>query len=177
MNYSDKKVAVRNFLNSSEVRICILNETKILARKCTRAPRKIQPDWSFVDNYDHDDHGRIWVGWNPSLYNFQKVNCTDQFVHCRVQRVRDDFNFFVTSIYASNDAVKRVDLWNDLISMPNTIDGPWLVSGDFNMIRYPSEKRGGNQVPVQLMDEFNNCIQSCGLTDIPTISDSFFLEE
>lgn len=43
---------------------------------------------------------------------------------------------------------------------------PWIVLGDFNIPRYSHEKVGGNPPRPSEMDDFNNCIQECGLLDM-----------
>ncbi|KAK8915965.1 hypothetical protein KSP39_PZI023308 [Platanthera zijinensis] len=44
---------------------------------------------------------------------------------------------------------------------------PWIVAGDFNVIRYASEKLGGNLPNPNHMAEFSDCILDCGLSEIP----------
>ncbi|XP_040986544.1 uncharacterized protein LOC121234610 [Juglans microcarpa x Juglans regia] len=45
------------------------------------------------------------------------------------------------------------------------MDQPWLVLGDFNVIRRDSESVGGNPRPLISMLEFNDCIDHCGLLE------------
>ena len=45
-------------------------------------------------------------------------------------------------------------------------DAPWCIGGDFNVVRFPSEKSG--QVPfITAMQEFSDLIADFGLLDIP----------
>ncbi|GAA0148043.1 hypothetical protein LIER_36640 [Lithospermum erythrorhizon] len=39
------------------------------------------------------------------------------------------------------------------------MDPPWIVIGDFNVVRNMSEAVGGNPHENQAMDDFSNCIQ------------------
>ncbi|XP_035542838.1 uncharacterized protein LOC118345290, partial [Juglans regia] len=43
---------------------------------------------------------------------------------------------------------------------------PWIIVGDFNAIRYDSERRGGNPRPVAVMDEFNEFIEFAGFMEL-----------
>ncbi|KAL6565082.1 hypothetical protein OROMI_016532 [Orobanche minor] len=63
-----------------------------------------------------------------------------------------------------NTKIERRDLWDDLLSVSqNQI--PWMVGGDFNIIRQPNEKKGG-AAPIQSdMEEFNDMLLDCSLTD------------
>lgn len=44
---------------------------------------------------------------------------------------------------------------------------PWLLGGDFNIFQPVNEKIGGSFRSSRAIMEFNNCIQACGLLDIP----------
>ncbi|KAF5447204.1 hypothetical protein F2P56_032773 [Juglans regia] len=43
---------------------------------------------------------------------------------------------------------------------------PWVLYGDFNIIKNDSERRGGRPRPFVAMEEFNQCIQTCGLLEM-----------
>lgn len=45
---------------------------------------------------------------------------------------------------------------------------PWMVGGDFNMIKSLGEKKGGKSRPDQDMEAFSEMITEQGLVDIPT---------
>ncbi|KAK1258540.1 hypothetical protein QJS04_geneDACA020390 [Acorus gramineus] len=45
-------------------------------------------------------------------------------------------------------------------------DSPWLVGGDFNEVRYSSEKSGGKPVHSRRLRKFNSCIDDSGLQDL-----------
>ncbi|XP_059624607.1 uncharacterized protein LOC132267464 [Cornus florida] len=52
------------------------------------------------------------------------------------------------------------------------VNGPWMAMGDWNSIRFFSDKRGGRKVPQRLLNEFNDCLQDAGLTEVhPTNGD------
>ncbi|XP_059659110.1 uncharacterized protein LOC132305492 [Cornus florida] len=61
----------------------------------------------------------------------------------------------------------RRGLWKDICRLaaaaPQT---PWLLLGDFNVIRHPSECFGGSQRWTLAIDEFNKCIHTCELCDL-----------
>ncbi|KAK1258550.1 hypothetical protein QJS04_geneDACA022909 [Acorus gramineus] len=45
-------------------------------------------------------------------------------------------------------------------------DSSWLVGGDFNEVRYSSEKSGGKPVHSRRLRKFNSCIDDSGLQDL-----------
>lgn len=55
-------------------------------------------------------------------------------------------------------------LWNCLVNI-SQLDFPFLVGGDFNIVRHSNERLGGNSIDFSAADEFNNCIATCGLLE------------
>lgn len=43
---------------------------------------------------------------------------------------------------------------------------PWLVMGDFNVIREDMKRTSGNHPPISTMEEFNSCLDNCGLMEV-----------
>ncbi|KAF5468901.1 hypothetical protein F2P56_013012 [Juglans regia] len=61
-------------------------------------------------------------------------------------------------------SVERRGLWDSLKTI--CMEGPCMVMVDFNIIRDDRERVGGNPRPLNSMDEFNECLDSCGLLDL-----------
>ncbi|KAJ0094336.1 hypothetical protein Patl1_15029 [Pistacia atlantica] len=74
-------------------------------------------------------------------------------------------NLFISFIYAKCNSIERRELWQSL-ELVDSKEDPWLVVGDFNVIREDSERVGGHPRPIRAMEEFNNCIDHCGLLDM-----------
>lgn len=56
---------------------------------------------------------------------------------------------------------KEKKLWEELDPVRNNL--PWIVLGDFNCIRYPHEKIGGDNPSIEAMEDFNNCLHEVEL--------------
>ncbi|XP_042942930.1 uncharacterized protein LOC122277118 [Carya illinoinensis] len=108
-----------------------------------------------------DDGGKIWVCWRDDL-NMDLVSVTNQSITCLFSR--DGSMVLSTFIYAKCLMVDRRQLWDHLCSFscPNI---SWMVCGDFNIIRADDERAGGLPRSRSAMNEFNLCINSCGLLD------------
>ncbi|KAH9673337.1 reverse transcriptase domain-containing protein [Citrus sinensis] len=65
-----------------------------------------------------------------------------QFIHFKICR-NNTFISWVTAVYASPNPMLRRQLWKHMDSIAMSIQGPWLIGGDFNSILYASEKQGG----------------------------------
>lgn len=76
----------------------------------------------------------------------------------------------ISVVYAANDAEERVNLWSeisDLVTTHGLHAKPWLILGDFNQIRDPTE----HFVSVSLnldkrIREFNQCLFDANLEDL-----------
>ncbi|KAI0493588.1 hypothetical protein KFK09_023707 [Dendrobium nobile] len=73
----------------------------------------------------------------------------------------------------ANTKVGRTPLWECLSDFAQHTTGPWCVGGDFNIISHAGERRGGNPPNVGAMDDFNDMISNCNLSNIGFSSSSF----
>ncbi|XP_074315733.1 uncharacterized protein LOC141651943 [Silene latifolia] len=66
-------------------------------------------------------------------------------------------------VYGSYDVHERQRLWSGLADVSSA--EPWLVLGDFNVVRQPSEKLSNTPPVLQEMIEFNDCLAAFNLDD------------
>ncbi|KAI9081003.1 hypothetical protein K1719_036983 [Acacia pycnantha] len=71
-----------------------------------------------------------------------------------------------TAVYASPMESKRCRLWDLLYKLACDIADPWLLAGDFNEIKTPTEQQGGGRVSEIRCHRFNEWIEDCSLIDI-----------
>lgn len=69
-------------------------------------------------------------------------------------------------VHASTDRATRLALWNDLYHILDGNNLPWLVGGDFNVIVDEIKKNVGLEVSFVEVEDFNQCINICQLTDL-----------
>lgn len=81
-------------------------------------------------------------------------------------------SIFFTVVYAKCSKIKRRLLWEDLVDISYIVD-PWLVRGDFNIIRKTEKRLGGNPMDFIAAGEFNDCIADNGLLELNFISIQF----
>ena len=122
--------------------MCCL-ETKVKIDKSASVSQKINKNWSWVFNYDHHSNGRLWVGWDPNLWQIGVLSSSDQHITCSVMFLEKRLNFICTFLYALNKPHQRQSLWNDILTLSSTINMPWCVSGDFNCVLSLNEVEGG----------------------------------
>ncbi|KAL2517569.1 Reverse transcriptase domain-containing protein [Abeliophyllum distichum] len=71
---------------------------------------------------------------------------------------------FITPIYASCSPIGRRELWVSLHQISLSLDGPWVVGGDFNVIAHNGEGTSRNTRDRDSSD-FADMMMDCGLTD------------
>jgi hypothetical protein len=77
-----------------------------------------------------------------------------------------DLEFTVTNVYAPSDHGLTLSFFAEMVSLHEQVRGPWLVVGDFNLIRYPHEKNNDN-FDRNLAALFNGLIRDVGWFELP----------
>lgn len=82
--------------------------------------------------------------------------------------MEDNFLWAFACIYGLNlDNIIRL-LWEELARIHNLWDLSWCIGGDFNVIKFPSERSEGSQMCL-VMTKFSACIFNLNLVDLPLI--------
>lgn len=94
------------------------------------------------------------------------IESSYQYVHMQVTWKRN-IPWLVTAVYASPRYVPRLDLWDNLARLADSISDSWVVLGDFNAIMSDHERRGGSSnFSVRGMLRFREMVQNCHLIDV-----------
>ena len=141
-------------------------------RNFNRIASSMMPGWGSLANYGFDPAGRIWVLWNPTAVSVSLIGSSSQVLHCLVKVLSTSVECLISFIYASNSSEERHLLWNELRQFA-TCSKPWVLLGDFNNIRSSGDKSGGSTLPYDDMDDFNSCLSTAGLDDIPYTGQHF----
>lgn len=93
-------------------------------------------------------------------WNVREVNRGDK------QRIipKNGEEFDCSFIYAHNSQCEKKILWVDLCQLARSINGPWILMGDFNCVLNTNE-RIGSAVRLQEMQDFHNCTSMCAIED------------
>ncbi|XP_074314069.1 uncharacterized protein LOC141649273 [Silene latifolia] len=149
-----------------------LLETKVKPLSLNSVRANVCDGWSVSTNTSWHIGGRIWVLWNPTIFQVQFLYYSAQLIHMLVTEISSNVHFFCSMVYAFNDTTERKTLWTDLNNLASSISSPWIVCGDFNCVLSPSERLGG-QTSEEEMEDFQACIDNCALIDSPAIG-SFY---
>lgn len=77
-----------------------------------------------------------------------------------------NISYFVSFVYSSNNPIKRLSLWSDLISVAIGRSDVWLVMGGFNNVLYTYKRMGSKMVHWRETQPFAECLAGSGLTDL-----------
>jgi exonuclease III len=167
LNMVDKRMKIKSLLQEWKVDIVCLQETKV--QNVNR--ELVQSLWG-CNQVDlcalgpQGASGGILLIWDRRVVEKVEawVGCTS--VACSFRSVSDDFRWAFAGVYGPNIDSDRLLLWDELSNIMDKWEVPWCIGGDFNVIRFPSERLGNSRF-VPAMEEFSRFIFDRGLVDIP----------
>lgn len=142
-------------------KVCLVAILEPMVDSCQIERVKLGLGFSYaVDNVT----SKIWLFWNEYIKGVVILN-KKQFVSlcCMHREVHEQFIF--TDVYAKCSNIERRVLWNNLIAIFHSVE-PWLIRGDFNIIRKTDASLGGRSMDFAAAGEFNDCIANCGLLEL-----------
>lgn len=114
---------------------------------------KVATKLQLPSSFSNEAHGgKIWILWGADV-DFDIIQISSQTISGMFSI--DSFIFVVSIVYASCGYLDRRGLWRELKNLP-TLGKPWVVSGEFNIIRSASEKIGGVPKHRIVVEDFNN---------------------
>ncbi|XP_076881681.1 uncharacterized protein LOC143529882 [Bidens hawaiensis] len=75
-----------------------------------------------------------------------------------------DQEFCIMNVYASQGAVEKRDLWDQILNVKEGNEGIWILLGDFNSVKNPEERHNTFFNPVIARD-FNSFIFNANLSE------------
>lgn len=67
----------------------------------------------------------------------------------------------ISLVYAKWTQRERLQLLESMYNLKNTTNLPWVIGGDFNVIRNEEEKLGGKPASEADIKDINHCINVC----------------
>ncbi|XP_030924855.1 uncharacterized protein LOC115951891 [Quercus lobata] len=110
--------------------------------------------------------GGLWLLWDPDRVEITNLASTEQEIHVLVKVRSSNLSWFFTAIYASPRLRERHFLWNNLSTIANTHNLPWLMAGDFNELLSTNDKLGGRPLIPSRVSAFKECLDFCNMADL-----------
>ncbi|KAJ4969222.1 hypothetical protein NE237_015923 [Protea cynaroides] len=166
--YNDplKRKAIRKRIKASKCSFVVILDSKIKEDNILYTCHSIAKGWDCIHNCSVNGTARIIIGWDPNIFSLVKVAASNQLIHCQVNIRNSNKAFWLSAIYAANDPINRGGLWNHIETLSTGVNMPWILMGDFNIVRSKDEKMGGKTINTSNTDAFNSCIVNAGLHDL-----------
>ncbi|KAF5477099.1 hypothetical protein F2P56_003775 [Juglans regia] len=96
----------------------------------------------------------------------------DYLVACALRNVEDGWSWALASVYGPNKDRDRNLLWDEVSGLYFVWDLPWCICGDFNIVRFPSEREGLSSM-ITAMEVFSQLIFDLELLDLPLVGGEY----
>ena len=166
-------MVVRNLLRDWNCDVVCLQETKLASmdRKLVCSLWSCPyVDWVALDV--DQTAGGVLLMWDRRALEKLEVLMGCFSVSVRWQGVGDGFIWACSGVYDPNDNNLRGQMWDELIGIQQLWDVPWCYIGDFNIIRFPSERLGRSHL-TPAMEIFSEFIEELNLIDLPLEGGSY----
>jgi hypothetical protein len=120
-------------------------------------------DWMFLGS--NGASGGILLMWDKRCVEKLEDAVGIYSVSCKFKNVADQKVWMYTSVYGPNVDRERSLMWDELAGIRSWWGLPWCVGGDFNVVRFSSERLGSVGFSPG-MYEFFDFISDNGLIDI-----------
>nr|GEU56796.1 RNA-directed DNA polymerase, eukaryota [Tanacetum cinerariifolium] len=161
--------------------LCIKNKVNFLAIQETKLENMdlwcVKACWGiYAFDFVHSDFvgnsGGILCIWDPNSFRKNNVTVSDYFCMVRGVWLKTGVDILKVVVYAPQELRDKRILWDYLEHVINQWDVKVVIMGDFNKVRFKSE-RSGSVFNVQGANVFNVFIANAGLEEVPLGGISF----
>lgn len=154
---------VKDIRKNYECSLIFLSETHSSGDMAQKKIKKMGFAGTFVVD-SVGQGGGIWCLWDGN-WKVEVLGASTQFVHLRVKWKRQS-SWLLTVVYARPIYARKQQLWDELFSIAESHNDPWVVIGDFNCILSDRERKGGASEPsTRGRHGFRAMMQDCNLID------------
>ncbi|GJX75383.1 hypothetical protein Tco_0313978 [Tanacetum coccineum] len=155
LNNTPNQDQVIQLLREDNYSLCGLLETHVKKKNLSRICNHVLGNWEWVSNVSSCIGGtRIIVGWDPNSIRVMVLEHTSQVLHCFVEPVNGDANFFCSFVYVAIHTIDRRSLWKALHKHKLAVkDRLWVILGDFNACLDPFESTSGCSKVESLVED------------------------
>jgi exonuclease III len=167
LNDREKRLQVKNLIKMWKADVICLQETKLelISRSLVKSLWGCHHvDWAVIGSVGAS--GGILVMWDRRVVEKVEEAIGQYSVSCKFQNVEDQFEWAFSGVYGPNTDSDRHFMWDELSGVCSWWGVPWCVAGDFNVVRFPSERSGSAGLSTAMMG-FSDFITEMGLLDIP----------
>lgn len=112
--------------------------------------------------------GGILTAWDSKTCSLASTLKCDYSLTTALNFLADESMLTLTNIYAPARREDRPLFFTELTNVASTITGPWILIGDFNLIR-SAEDKNSHSFDASEANHFNDLINNLGLIEIPLV--------
>lgn len=121
-----------------------IQETKCSIQKIRLIHSKWLNRYEFLEVKVENVTGGILTLWNPQRVSILDAEASRNYLSVVIQPVGVSKTFLVTNVYGHQRIEDKLKLLEALIDLRNRQARiPWIMGGDFNMIKSLLQKKGG----------------------------------
>ncbi|KAK4275212.1 hypothetical protein QN277_018336 [Acacia crassicarpa] len=155
---------VRDLKSHYHLDFLAIVETRCAKESSVRRARQLGfPNMELIDCVGYS--GGIWCFWDQTIVSISVLERHHQYIHLQVNGT-SGCSWTLTVVYASPSCVPRRALWDNLSRLAQTVQGAWLLGGDFNGTLLHCERRSNASFRCSIDREFVRWVDSNGLRDI-----------
>ncbi|KAK9939072.1 hypothetical protein M0R45_015781 [Rubus argutus] len=159
-----KRRVIKDKLLNSKADVIIIQETKkeVIDRRLICSIWGVRyTDW--VSCPSIGSSGGILVMWKTKSVSVLEALVGNFSVSIKIQANNGQI-WWLSGVYGPNKAREREDFWQELAGLYGLCEPRWCVGGDFNVVRFPSEKSNGGRM-TRSMRSFNSFLQDTLMRD------------
>ncbi len=173
LNNPRKREIVKKLLRDWRCDVVCLQETK-LDQIDLRLVRSLWSNqfvgWEAVNAVNIA--GSILLMWEKMVFDKIDSHLSTFSVSCTWKGVVDGFDWSCTGVYGPIVESSKGAFWVELDTIRQKWTVPWCIMGDFNVVRFPSERLGCNSFSLSML-AFPDFIESSYLVDLPLEGGSY----
>lgn len=164
---NNKQAYLKDFIRNNKISLVAVLETHVQHEQSAVISNNVALNFSWIFNYSYHVNGRIWVGYDSTIWKLSVLTLSAQHITCTVQKLATNDSFVVSFVYGYNTNQERGLLWRELSGVANLIPAgtAWALIGDFNVCLGPEETNKG-LVWTRGMLDFRDFVTSEGLVDL-----------
>lgn len=158
---------VRDVVRESRCDVCMFQETKLNECGLSYVSRFLPSffNQSCAFNCSIGTSGGVVIAWKKN-FELQKSFSTRHTLTVLLRQQSTGAEFLLTTVYGPSVENEKPQFIQELTSLRQQIHSPWILAGDFNLVRWMID-RSGDYRGDPLMDLFNDFISAAGLIDVP----------
>jgi len=166
-----KRRLLKRKISMEKPAIIFLQETKSTADEISQLGPQIWRGCSVAAVDAQGASGGLAILWDSNQVRLSNFLSTRRAISADFLVIGARGTGHLTNVYGPTAPGEKLDFLNSLewFNHQNPAK-PWLIGGDFNMIKSPSEKRGGRATLDPGQQIFTSFINRCGLVDVETVN-------